>query len=175
MEFLEIMHTYFRGERLEAALFIAPAGFALAALGIAALRAETGGFAWSVAVPCFVFALVLVVVGIVVATRTAAQVDALVSGWEHDPAAMLREELPRMQAVVRNFGWTLIAFGVMAGAGLVFRFAIPGEWARGLGSVLVLLGGMGLMIDGFAERRARPYLAALKSAAAEHGIDPAGS
>jgi hypothetical protein len=170
MDFLEIMHTYFRGEKLEAALFIAPAGLALAALGIAALRAETGGFAWSVAVPCFVFALVLVVVGLVVATRTSGQVAALHSGWENDAAAMLRDELPRMQAVMRNFGWTLVAFGVMAAAGLAFRFVVPGEWARGLGSVLVLLGGMGLMIDGFAERRGRPYVAALKSAAADHGV-----
>jgi hypothetical protein len=37
MDFLEIMQTYFRGEKLEAALFFAPAGLALAALGIAAL------------------------------------------------------------------------------------------------------------------------------------------
>lgn len=59
MQFLEIMHTSFRGEKLEAALFIAPAGLALAALGVAALRAETGSFAWSVAIPCFLFALVL--------------------------------------------------------------------------------------------------------------------
>ena len=169
MEFLEIMHTYFRGEKLEAALFIAPAGLALAALGIAALRAETGAFAWTVAIPCFVFALVLVVVGTVVATRTAGQVAALQTAYETDVAAMVRDELPRMQIVMRNFGWTLVAFGVMATAGLVLRFAIPGEWARGLGSVLVLLGGMGLMIDGFAERRGRPYVAALESAAKEDG------
>jgi hypothetical protein len=170
MDLLEIMQTYFRGEKLEAALFIAPAGLALAALGIAALRAETGAFAWTVAIPCLLFAVVLVVVGLVVATRTNGQVAALQSAHASDAAGMLRDELPRMQVVMRTFGWTLVAFGVMATAGLLLRFAIPGEWARGLGSVLVLLGGMGLMIDGFAERRGRPYIAALQAAAEQHGI-----
>src|SRR5688500_8382504 len=105
MEFLEILHTYFRGEKLEAAFFIAPAGLALVALGVAALRAETGAFAWSVAIPCFVFGVLLVVVGLVVSTRTAGQVAELQSAYETDLATMLRDELPRMQVVMRNFGY----------------------------------------------------------------------
>jgi hypothetical protein len=40
MSFIEIMHTYFRGEKLEALMFILPVGLLLFSSGIAALKAE---------------------------------------------------------------------------------------------------------------------------------------
>lgn len=46
-------------------------------------------------------------------------------------------------------------------AGLALRFAVPGDWAHGLGIALVFYAGVGLMVDGFAERRTHPYVAAL--------------
>lgn len=47
MNFTPIMQSYFRGEKLEALFFIIPAGVAL---GVVALRAERGAFAWGIAV-----------------------------------------------------------------------------------------------------------------------------
>ena len=45
-------------------------------------------------------------------------------------------------------------------------------WAHGVGPVLIAVGALGLFIDGFAERRARPYTAALNAQAAQHGLAP---
>jgi BCD family chlorophyll transporter-like MFS transporter len=51
-----------------------------------------------------------------------------------------------------------IAFGV---GGLVLRFALSADFAHGLGIALVFFAGVGLLVDGFAERRTHPYGAAL--------------
>ena len=174
MEFLDVLQTYFRGERLESACFIAPAGLILFAIAIAALRSETPTYAWSVAAPCFVFGLLLVVVGVAVAARTPGQVAALVEGLQSSRAATLSEELARMDRVVRNFHVTQPVFGALALLGLVLRFGLKAEWAQGLGSVLALAGAMGLMIDGFASRRAEPYLEALKAEVEVSGAAPPG-
>ena len=45
MPFLEIMHAYFRGERIEALYFIVPIGVLMLAFAAVTLRAERGGFA----------------------------------------------------------------------------------------------------------------------------------
>jgi hypothetical protein len=50
------------------------------------------------------------------------------------------------------------AFGV---AGLVLRFAPASDFAQGLGIALVFYAGVGMLVDGFAERRTRPYVSVL--------------
>ena len=53
----------------------------------------------------------------------------------------------------------------LAVIGLALPFAVPFEWALAAGPVLVVAGGIGMLIDGFAERRTRPYMAALEDVA----------
>ncbi len=160
-----MVQTYFRGERLESALFVVPGGLLLIGLGIAAIRSETPAFAWSVAVPCFLFGLLFLGVGVGISLRTPGQVAALLQGLETDAANTLAAEIARMDKVLANFHLVLPTFGGIAFGGLVLRFAVSTDWAQGLGSILVLLGGIGLLTDGFASRRAVPYIDAL---AAEH-------
>ncbi|MFK8001331.1 MAG: hypothetical protein AB8H86_17180 [Polyangiales bacterium] len=170
MDFVEIMNTYFRGEKIESAFFVVPVGLLLWAMAFGAWRTEQGGFMWGVFVPSVLMGLVYVGAGIAVAARTGDQVAALEAGFGSDAAAMLSEEVPRMQQVVQNFHVALVIFGVIGVSGLVFRFAVPTDWAIGLGAVLVLVSGVGLLVDGFAERRSRPYMAALEALALEHGV-----
>lgn len=165
MELLDILRTYFRGETLESAFFIAPAGLFLVALGVAAIRAETPTYGWAVAVPCFVCGLLLLGVGVGITVRTPGQVSALVEGLQADPAATVASEVVRMEKVMSNFHMTLPVFGAIAVVGLALRFGLSAEWAQGLGPTLVLLGGLGLLIDGFASRRAGPYVEALAAQA----------
>jgi len=159
--FIEVMQTYFRGEKLEAIFFILPIGVLLVALGAVALKAERGGFAWGVAIPCFVFGLVLIGTGVGVGVRTSGQVAGIARSFEKEPSAIVRQELPRMEKVNANFRTTFTSFGVAAAIGLALVYLVGTDWAKGLGSVLILVGAVGFLIDGFAERRARPYTSAL--------------
>jgi hypothetical protein len=46
-------------------------------------------------------------------------------------------------------------FGI---AGLTLRFASHSDFLQGVGIALVFFAGVGLLIDGFAERRTHPYV-----------------
>ena len=167
MPFLEIMHAYFRGERIEALCFIVPIGVAMLAFAAITLRAERGGFAWGLAIPLIVFGLFAIGVGAAVGLRTAAQVAGIESGFQEDPSAMLAEELPRMQKVNSNWPTYIGMWTALVLIGLGLRFGLKADWAQGVGPALILIGAMGFLIDGFAERRARPYTNALEALAAE--------
>jgi lipoprotein signal peptidase len=54
--------------------------------------------------------------------------------------------------------WAL--FGI---AGLLLRFAGTSDFYQGIGIALVFFAGVGLLIDGFAERRTHPYMNALQA------------
>jgi hypothetical protein len=165
MSFIEIMQTYFRGEKFEALYFILTIGIVFVVFGVVALKAESGGFAWGIAIPSFLFGLVLIVTGAGVAWRTEGQVAGVRSEYEKDPAAMVGKELPRMEQVITNFRTTFYAFGALAALGLVLHYLAGPSWGRGLGAVLILVGALGLLIDGFAERRTEPYTTALEEIA----------
>lgn len=163
MDFLEIMHSYFSGEKLEAALFIAPVGLLFLAMAVGAWRSESGSFMWGSMLPAALFGLVLVGTGLGVASRTSGQVETIERTFAENPAALAQVELPRMRQVMVLFSRTLPVFGVLVFIGLLLRYGVRSGWATGLGAVLVAGGGIGMIIDGFAERRARPYVAALET------------
>jgi hypothetical protein len=167
MPFLDVMHAYFRGERIESLYFIVPIGIAMVAFAAVTLRAERGGFAWGLAVPLVLFGVFAIGIGAAVGLRTTGQVGELEAGFQSDPGAMVAEELPRMRKVNDNWPiyigvWTTLVLG-----GLGLRFGLKADWAHGVGPAIILIGAMGFLIDGFAERRARPYTEALEVLAAE--------
>jgi AcrR family transcriptional regulator len=162
MTFLDTMQAYFRGEKLEAVLFIVPLGLALMGFAVVALKVERGGFAWGVAAPCFAFGLLALITGGTVAARTARQVAAVERAWLESPAALATTELPRMEKVNADFRSYFAAFAILVAGGLTLVLVVHAPWARGLGPALILIGACGFMIDGFASRRAVPYTAALE-------------
>lgn len=167
------MHAYFRGERIEALYFIVPAGLLLLTMAGVALKAERGGFAWGLAAPLVLFGLVSVFTGATVGLRTPSQVEDVESNYAEDPAAMVAKELPRMRKVNANWPVYITTWTILVVVGLGLRFGLRADWAHGVGPGLVLVGAIGFLIDGFAERRARPYTAALEALAAKHGVGPA--
>lgn len=168
MTFVDVMHTYFRGEKVEALWFIALTGILLVIFGLATLKAERGGYGWGVAAPAILFGLVLIGVGAGVGLRTDRQVAEIERSFYQNPSALVQKELSRMEQVNANFRLTFHATGILATIGLLFHYLAGPEWGRGLGSTLMLLGAIGLLIDGFAERRAEPYTAALAQLEAAH-------
>ena len=173
MSFLDVMNAYFQGEKLEALWYILPSGILLVVLGITALKVEQGGFAWGVAVPCFLFGLILLGTGIGVGFRTDSQVAKLERVYAQSPAQLAEIEMPRMEKVNANFRTTFYLFGVIVFFGLGVHYLGGEHWGRAIGAVLILAGGIGLLIDGFAERRAVPYTEALQQISISDSAPPA--
>jgi hypothetical protein len=171
MPFLDVMHAYFRGERIESLYFIVPIGIAMVAFAAVTLRAERGGFAWGLAVPLVLFGVFAIGIGAAVGLRTTAQVAELEAGFQSDPGAMVAEELPRMHNVNDNWPIYIGMWTTLVLVGLGLRFGLKADWAHGVGPAIILIGAMGFLIDGFAERRARPYTEALEALAAEHDVE----
>jgi len=171
MPFLDVMHAYFRGERIEALYFIVPIGIAMVAFAAVALRAERGGFTWGLAVPLILFGFLAIGIGAAVGLRTGAQVAELEAGFQSDPGAMVAKELPRMHKVNDNWPSYIGMWTTLVLVGLGLRFGLKADWAHGVGPAIILIGAMGFLIDGFAERRARPYTEALEALAAEHDVE----
>lgn len=163
MSFLDVMHAYFRGERIEALVFIVPLGVLSLGAGAFFALALRDGFARGAGVPCLVFGLALAGVGAVVGLRTPSQVADLEARYQADAPAAVEAELGRMRKVNANWPVYLAAYVVFVVAGMAMRFALRADWAQGAGVALVFFAGVGLLVDGFAERRARPYTAALEA------------
>ena len=170
MDFTEQMHSYFRGEKTEALCFILPVGIALLAFAVTTLKAESGGFAYGVAIPCAIFGLIFTATGIGVGSRTAGQVADIEERYQQDPAALASAEFERIEKVNRNFRLTYIVFGVLAAVALGIHYLGGPNLGRGLGAAIILVSAISLLVDGFAERRAEPYTAALNAQ-----IDSAGN
>ena len=64
-----------------------------------------------------------------------------------------------------NDAWPkyLVVWALFGVVGLALRLALKSDFAQGLGMALVFFSGVCLLIDGFAERRARPYTQMLES------------
>ena len=164
MKFIESMIPYFQGEKLEALIFILPLGLICMIFGGWLLSEGQQGFAKGIAVPCLVLGLLLTVVGSTVGFRTASQVASLQAAYQAAPEATLQAEKTRMAKV--NSAWPVylaiwIAFGVI---GLALRLFTQSEFLNGLAVALVFFAGVGLLIDGFADRRAQVYTNAIHDA-----------
>ncbi len=165
------------GEKTEALCFILPVGLALLALAVTAIKAESGGFAWGVAIPCALFGLIFTATGIGVGARTAGQVAGIAQRYQDGPAALARAELERIQKVSRNFRLTFVVSGILTAIGLAIHYLAGPNLGRGLGAAIMLVSAIGLLVDGFAERRAEPYTDALKeeTGSSHGGESPADS
>lgn len=151
-----VMNEYFQGEKIEALVFILSIGLLSLIFGIW-LLIEGGSFAKGVAGPFLALALISITVGSVVGFRTPNQLRKLESGLENKKEATIKSEIQRMEKV--NSAWkkyliVWISFGVI---GLLLRVLTKSDFTQGLGIGLVLVSGVTLVIDGFAERRAIKY------------------
>jgi hypothetical protein len=164
MKYLENMIPYFQGEKLEALIFILPLGLICLIFGGLLLSEGQQGFSKGVAITSITLGLLLTIVGTTVGFRTPTQVANLQAQFQIDPLATLEAEKARMEKV--NRAWPVylsiwIAFGI---AGLALRLLTQSEFMNGIAVALVFFAGVGLLIDGFADRRAQVYTGAIQQA-----------
>jgi hypothetical protein len=157
MKFLEAMRPYFQGEKLEALVFILPIGLLCMVFGVWLLSEAQPGFARGVAIPFVGMGLVIAIIGGTVGFRTPAQVAQIEQAYLVNPADTLKEEGIRMKKVNDAWHWYLAIWVIFVILGLGLRLVTHSDILRGFGIALVFFAGVGLMIDGFADRRARIY------------------
>jgi hypothetical protein len=163
----EAMLAYFHGEKIEALMFILPIGLLSLVFGCWLLVEEHASFARGVSIPFLVMGIVMTAVGATVGFRTPSQLRRLQQEVVSAPLQATQAEVARMTQVNGKWNSYLILWGVMGVAGLALRFATKGDLTQGLGIALVFFSGVGLMVDGFAERRTHPYVSALRAIAQE--------
>lgn len=166
LQLLDAMQVYFQGEKTEALVFILPIGLLSLVFGAWLLTDGNDGFARGVAIPFIAMGLLMSTVGAVVGYRTPAQAGQLQTALQTSPVAARTAEMARMEKVNRAWKFYLVGWAAFGIAGLVLRFATRGDFTQGLGIALVFFAGVGLLVDGFAERRTHPYVSALERAEA---------
>jgi hypothetical protein len=116
--------------------------------------------------------LLMTTVGAVVGYRTPTQVMALEQSLQADQHAALQTELTRIDKVNHAWPMYLVVWGLFGVVGLVLRFATSVELLQGMGIALVFFAGVGLLVDGFAERRTQPYVQAMQAKTGEVPVVP---
>lgn len=157
MKFLETMLPYFQGEKIEALVFILPIGLLCLVFGGWLLSEGHPGFTRGVAIPFIAMGLVIAVIGGTVGFRTPAQTSQIQKSYLVDPAGTIKSESIRMETVNHAWRWYLAIWVVFTMVGLGLRLLSTSDFLRGFGIALVFFAGVGLMIDGFADRRAQIY------------------
>jgi hypothetical protein len=167
LKLLEAVLVYFQGEKIEALVFILPIGLLSLVFGAWLVVDGGDGFARGVAIPFLLMGLLMTSIGAAVGYRTPAQLVQLQTAVKAEPEAARSAEMQRMNKVNGAWHIYLVIWAVFGIAGLVLRFATRGDFTQGLGIALVFFAGVGLLVDGFAERRTHPYTAALQVAAGQ--------
>jgi len=152
---------YFGAEQAEGLVFIA---CGLLALGVAVAgwtlwrKPFMAGMAW----PLALVAAIQLVVGATVWWRSPQDLQRVQTWVQQAPERLRREEIPRMQAVMRNFVlYRWVELAVLLAGVLLLVLAAPGSGWRGAGLGMAVQGGLMLLLDYFAEQRGHAYLAFL--------------
>jgi hypothetical protein len=161
MDVADALTTYFASERLTGIVF---AIYGVFLFGFAAFNyhAHSGAFMWSIVVPLGLVGLLAAGGGSWLAMKTGPQLAALQAAT---PADLIALELPRMAKVNASWvrleiTWTVLIVGSLAMLWLGKR-----DWTTGLSLALLIAATSAMVLDVFAERRAKVYTAALEQLA----------
>jgi hypothetical protein len=150
--------NYFHAERAESYLFIA-VGIAATALAAWFWWGLKQPFFKGAAIPLVLIAAIQITVGTTIMLRTAQDITRVTAMAKNDKPRLQREELPRMQTVMKTFTqyrWlelTLLVLGaVMIALGTKHGMVAGAGW--GLAAQCALM----LLFDEVAEQRANTYV-----------------
>jgi uncharacterized membrane protein len=154
------MNSYFSAEKQESIIFMA-VGLVAIALSI---------WIWmndhrlkSMAYPLVIIGLMQLVVGSAVYLRTDLQASTLTTQLQENPESFQRDEISRMQTVMKNFSiYKMIEMLLLITGLAMIAFWQRNDIAAGIGIGLILQAAITLVLDIFAEARGADYLVALQ-------------
>jgi hypothetical protein len=156
MGFLEAVEVYARGERL-AGLALVPVGLCLVGAGLYLVIGYAGGLGKGMGIPLAIAGVAAAIGGgVLVKTVNDRQVQ-LAEAFEVEPDAPRAAEVTRMDKVNANWSVLKTAWSVTILVGLGLLFAVGRPWVQGLALALICLCALALVVDTFAEVRARLY------------------
>lgn len=162
MGFLEAVELYFRGERVTGYLLI-PVGVVAVAAAFYLWRIHGAPTAKGMAVPLAILGLAMAIGGPLLARTVDARQDRLSESFAEDPAAPVADELARIEKVNGNWKLLKIAWAALAAVAFVLVFAASREWVHGVALVLLMAAAVLMIVDTFAEQRARVYESHLRA------------
>ena len=157
------IEKYFYAEKYESVIFVL--------VGVAAIAMATYFFVKvkqpfynGMAYPLVAVALIQIVVGSAIYFRSPKDISRVNEIVQTDKTRIQTEEIPRMQAVMKNFEiyrWVEIAL-LALGLIMFFYFQPMAIW-KGVGLGLSIQAGFMLLLDFFAESRGAVYLEYLRT------------
>jgi cytochrome b subunit of formate dehydrogenase len=160
------IEKYFIAEKQESLLFI---GIGIAAMIIALL----GIFVWKTqfwrgsSIPFIAIALLQIVVGYTVYTRSDADRIRVLYALDMNPDDLKSKELPRMETVNKNFVVYRYVEIVLLITGIIlialYKANLDKQFIYGIAVALAVQSALMLGADYFAEKRALIYTAQLKA------------
>ena len=160
------IEKYFLAEKQESLIFLILGIVAIVIALIAIFYIKTS--VWKgAAIPLIVLGIIQVAVGYVVYSRSDEQRVSNVYAIDMNPDKLIKEEIPRMQKVTKNFTiykWTEIGL-IMVGVGLFVAYSNQPEKALlyGVGLALIVQGIILFTADLIAAKRADIYLQQLET------------
>ncbi len=155
---MENIQIYFKSERAESLVFIAIGLIALAA-GIYFVMSVKKPFCMGMAWPLIIIALIQLFVGGAVFVRSPKDIVRVEKMASTNQNAIVTEEIPRMETVIKNFTiyrWVEIGLAVV---GLILILThTSGSMSKGIGTGLFIQSLLMLGADYFAAKRGHIYL-----------------
>ena len=153
------MNSYFSAEKQESIIFMT--------VGLVAIAFSI--WIWmndhrlkSMAYPLVIIGLMQLVVGCTVYLRTDLQASTLTTQLQENPESFRRDEISRMQTVMKNFSiYKMIEMLLLITGLAMIAFWQRNDIAAGIGIGLILQAAITLVLDIFAETRGADYLATL--------------
>lgn len=153
---------YFNAEKAESTLFILVGIIAIAVAVYFVLKLKQP-FHNGMAISLFAVALIQITVGTSVYFRSPKDILRVNQIVQNEKYKIQKEEIPRMEVVMKNFviyRWIEILLLIV---GLVLVFTLSTHtFLKGIGLGLALQSGFMLLLDYFAESRGSVYLDYLK-------------
>lgn len=159
------IEKYFNAEKAESLLFLGIGMTAITAAILFLFLLKTEVYKGA-AVPMVLIGLLLGVVGFTVYKRSDADRIRNVYAYDMNPGELKEKEIPRMEAVMKNFVLYRYIEMALAVTGVILFFYFRTNAAKqfwcGLGMGLFAMAALALFADYFAEKRGQTYLQGLK-------------
>jgi hypothetical protein len=160
------IEKYFNAEKAESLLFLGIGVAGIIAAVILLFFVKTG-FYKGVALPLTIVGLLLGIVGYTIYTRSDSDRIRNVYAYDMNPGELKEKEIPRMEAVMKNFVIYRYSEIFLAVIGLIlfayFRMNADKQFWAGIGIGLLIMALLALGADYFAEKRGKTYLSGLKA------------